>query len=101
MAAFALLLVTLFLAEKSKNYKVAIYPMFFMYITTVCALFYMSVFKMIPAAVNGQKVFGNIFAAAVAILLIICALLLAYDGWKAFKKYRSGEAAPSAEAAKA
>ena len=101
MAAFALLLVTLFLAEKSKNYKVAIYPMFFMYITTVCALFYMSVFKMIPAAVNGQKVFGNIFAAAVAILLIICALFLAYDGWKAFKKYRSGEAAPSAEAAKA
>ncbi|NIU56039.1 MAG: carbon starvation protein A, partial [Phycisphaerae bacterium] len=39
MASLALLLVTLFLVQGAKNYKVAIYPMFFMYITTVCALF--------------------------------------------------------------
>jgi carbon starvation protein len=101
MASLALLLVTLFLVEKGKKYKVAIYPMFFMYITTVCALFYTAVFKLIPGAMKGQKVFGNLFAAAVAILLIICALLLAYDGWKAFKKYKSGAAAEPAEAAKA
>ncbi|MBW2076290.1 MAG: carbon starvation protein A [Deltaproteobacteria bacterium] len=102
MASFALLLVTLFLVQKSKNYKIAIYPMFFMYATTVCALFYTSFFKLIPAAFAGKKVFGNLFAAAVAILLIILALILAYDGWKAFKKYKSGaaEEAP-AEAEKA
>ncbi|MBW1689425.1 MAG: hypothetical protein DRG87_01295 [Deltaproteobacteria bacterium] len=102
MASFALLLVTLFLVQKSKNYKIAIYPMFFMYATTVCALFYTSFFKLIPAAFAGKKVFGNLFAAAVAILLIILALVLAYDGWKAFKKYKSGaaEEAP-AEAEKA
>jgi carbon starvation protein len=93
MASFALLLVTLFLVQKSKNYKIAIYPMFFMYATTVCALFYTSFFKLIPAAFAGKKVFGNLFAAAVAILLIILAIILAYDGWKAFKKYKSGEAA--------
>jgi len=101
MAGFALLLVTLFLVQKAKSYKYAIYPMFFMYITTVCALFYTSVFKMIPAAMAGKKVFGNLFAAAVAILLIICALILAYDGWKAFKKYKAGAAAEPAEAEKA
>jgi carbon starvation protein len=102
MASFALLLVTLFLVQKSKNYKIAIYPMFFMYATTVCALFYTSFFKLIPAAFAGKKVFGNLFAAAVAILLIILAIILAYDGWKAFKKYKSGvtEEAP-AEAEKA
>ena len=89
MAALALLLTTLFLAQKAKNYKVAIYPMYFMYITTVCGLFYMAFFKLIPAAMKGQKVFGNTFAAAVAVLLIICALILAYDGVKAFKKHRA------------
>jgi carbon starvation protein len=101
MAGFALLLVTLFLVQQAKNYKYVIYPMFFMYITTVCALFYTSVFKMIPAAMAGKKVFGNLFAAAVAILLIICALILAYDGWKAFKKYKAGAGTEPAEAEKA
>jgi len=103
MASFALLLVTLFLVQKAKNYKIAIYPMFFMYATTVCGLFYMAFFKMIPAGFAGKKVFGNLFAAAIAILLIILAIILAYDGWKAFKKYKSGEAAeaPPAEAEKA
>jgi len=102
MASFALLLVTLFLVQKSKNYKIAIYPMFFMYATTVSAIFYVAFFKMIPAAFAGKKVFGNLFAAAVSILLIILAIILAYDGWKAFKKYKSGvaEEAP-AEAEKA
>ncbi len=93
MASFALLLVTLFLVQKAKNYKIAIYPMFFMYATTVCGLFYMAFFKLIPAGFAGKKVFGNLFAAAVAILLIILAIILAYDGWKAFKKYKSGQPA--------
>jgi carbon starvation protein len=102
MASFALLLVTLFLVQKAKNYKIAIYPMFFMYATTVCGLFYTAFFQAIPAAFAGKKVFGNLFAAAVGILLIILAIILAYDGWKAFKKYKSGEAAEApAEAEKA
>jgi len=101
MASFALLLVTLFLVQKAKNYKIAIYPMFFMYATTVSALFYTSFFKMIPAAFAGKKVFGNLFASAIAILLIICALILAYDGWKAFKKYKSAGTEAPAEAEKA
>ena len=101
MAGLALLLITLFLVQKAKNYKYAIYPMFFMYITTVCALFYMSFFKLIPAAMAGKKVFGNLFAAAVAILLIILALILAYDGWKAFKKYKAAAGAEPVEAEKA
>ena len=98
MASFALLLVTLFLVQKSKNYKIAIYPMFFMYATTVSAIFYVAFFKMIPAALAGKKVFGNFFAAAVSILLLILAIILAYDGWKAFKKYKAGVAEAPAEA---
>lgn len=102
MASLALLLVTLFLVQGAKNYKVAIYPMFFMYVTTVCALFYTAFFKLIPGALSGNltgaKMFGNLLAAAVAIVLIICALILAYDGWKAFKKYKAGEVEAPAQA---
>ncbi len=101
MASFALLLATLFLVQKSKNYKIAIYPMFFMYATTICALFYTSFFKLIPAAFAGKKVFGNLFAAAVAILLIILAIILAYDGWKAFKRHKAGASAAPVEAEEA
>ncbi|MBW2038076.1 MAG: hypothetical protein JRI46_00525 [Deltaproteobacteria bacterium] len=102
MASLALLLATLFLVQKAKNYKIVIYPMFFMYATTVSALFYTAFFKLIPGALAGKKVFGNFFAAGVAILLIILALILAYDGWKAFRRYRAGEAAAApAEAKKA
>jgi carbon starvation protein len=103
MASLALLLITLFLVQKAKNYRVAFYPMIFMYVTTVCGIFYMAFFKMIPKALAGEKVFGNIFAAAVAVLLIICALILAYDGYKAFKKFKAGEveAPPEAEEAPA
>lgn len=103
MAGLALLLTTLFLVQKAKNYKIAIYPMFFMYVTTVCGLFYTAFFQAIPAAFAGKKVFGNLFAAGCGILLIICALLLAYDGWKAFKKYKAGvaEAPPETEQAPA
>ena len=101
MASLALLIVTLFLVKQSKNYKIAIYPMFFMYITTVCALIYTSFWKLIPSAMAGKNVFGNYLAAAVAILLVILALILAYDGWKAFRRYKSGEAAVPSEGEKA
>ena len=100
MASLSLLLVTLYLVQKSRHYHVAIYPMFFMYVTTVCALFYTAFFKLIPEAlggrVTGTQVFGNLFAASVAILLIVCALLLAYDGFRAFVRYRAGEAGTAA-----
>ena len=56
---------------------------------------------MIPAAFAGKKVFGNLFAAAVAILLIILALILAYDGWKAFKRHKAAASAAPAEAEEA
>ena len=107
MASLALLLVTLYLVSKSKNYKIAIYPMFFMYATTVAALFYTSFFKLLPAVftgkVSGGKLFGNLLSSGAAILLIILAIILAWDGYKAFQKYKAeyGKVPAEAEEAKA
>ena len=91
MAGLALLLVTLYLLIKGKNYRHVIYPMFFMYATTVSALFYMVFFKFIPkiGQVSGGKLVGYLFSSGLGIVLIILALILAWDGYKAFKKYKA------------
>ncbi len=91
MAGLALLLVTLFLLMKGKNYRIAVYPMLFMYATTVAALFYMVFWKFIPTIgkVSGGKLVGYVFSAGLGIVLIILALILAWDGYKAFQKYKA------------
>jgi carbon starvation protein len=91
MAGLALLLVTLYLLIKGKNYRHVIYPMFFMYVTTVAALFYMVFWKFIPTIgkVSGGKLVGYVFSSGLGIILIILALILAWDGYKAFKKYKA------------
>ncbi|MBW2056758.1 MAG: hypothetical protein JRJ26_04585 [Deltaproteobacteria bacterium] len=105
MASLALLLVTLYLVSKGKNYRIAIYPMFFMYATTVAALFYTSFFKLLPAVftgkVTGGKIFGNLLSGGCGILLIILAVILAWDGYKAFQKYKAEYGKTPAEAAEA
>ena len=103
MAGLALLLVTLYLVIKGKNYRIAIYPMFFMYVTTVAALFYMVFWKFIPTIgkVSGGKLVGYVFSAGLGIVLIVLALILAWDGYKAFQKYKAEYGKVPEEAAEA
>ena len=105
MAGLALLLVTLYLVSKGKNYRIAIYPMFFMYATTVAALFYTSFFKLLPAVftgkVSGAKLIGNLVSGGLGIVLIILAVILAWDGYKAFQKFKAEYGKVPAEAAEA
>jgi len=95
MAGLALLLVTLFLVSKAKSYAFALYPMIFMYVTTVAALIYKAVTLLgkVLSAEPGPKVVGNTIAGVIAVVLVICALILAYDGYKAFRKYRTEKVA--------
>ena len=100
MAGLALLLVTLYLLTKGKNYRIAIYPMFFMYATTVAALFYMVFWKFLPmiGKVSGGKLVGYVFSAGLGIVLIILAVILAWDGYKAFQKFKAEYGKAPAEA---
>ncbi len=79
--------------------------MFFMYVTTVAALFYTSFFKLLPPVftgkVAGAKLFGNLLSGGCAILLIILAVILAWDGYKAFQKFKAEYGKVPAEAAEA
>ena len=95
MASLALLLVTLWLMSKGKNYLWTLIPFIFMFVTTVAALLMTAynVFKQVLTTPNLpiDKVIGNWLAGLIAIYLVIAALILAWDALKAFQRLRAGE----------
>jgi carbon starvation protein len=91
MASLALLIVTLWLMSQAKNYLWAFVPFIFMFITTIAALIitgYNS-FAAIDFAADAGLAIGNIIAGVLAVILIICALILAWDGVQAVMRFRS------------
>ncbi len=105
MASLALLLITLWLISKGKNYNWALYPFIFMFITTIGALLYKAYEAFIlnlPKAAAlaekqkltvGQVTIANVIIGAVSLVLVVAALILAWDAWKAFQRYRAEAAA--------
>ncbi len=92
MASLALLIITIWLMSQGKQYNWTFWPFIFMYVTTIGALIYTAFWKALPAALAGTKVAGNIIAVVLAVVLLICAFILGYDGWQAISRYRRGEA---------
>ena len=91
MASLALLLISLWLMSKGKNYLWAFIPFVFMFITTMAALVY-TVYQSLAALTTGK-----IIADILAVILFVCALILAWDGIQAVLRFRS-ETAEAAEA---
>jgi carbon starvation protein CstA len=86
--------------SEKKKYAWTLYPMIFMFITTVAALILTSynLFKAVfTGAAKGAAYIGNSLMGLVAIFLVIAALILAVEGIKAFGRYRAvkAEAAPA------
>ncbi len=98
MAALSLLLVTLWLASTRRNPAYAGIPMLFMYGTTIAAalvtaynLYATIATKPGAAAIS---VVGAWAMIAIAVLLVGAALLIAYDAWGAWNRYRAMPAEP-------
>jgi carbon starvation protein len=101
MASLALLLATVWLMSKGKNYQWTVWPFLFMFVTTIGALLYKAYeafFMLLPdatARAQAAKVTVEQFAAAqiligaVDLVLVVAAVLLAYD---AFRAMRAGAA---------
>jgi carbon starvation protein len=92
MASLALMLVTAYLMSEKKPSAWAFYPMIFMFITTVAALLYTSyglLKKVFTGAVQGEALIGNTLMGLVGFFLVIAALMLGFEGVKAFGRYRS------------
>jgi carbon starvation protein len=101
MASLALMLVSAYLMSEGKPAAYAFYPMIFMFVTTVAALLYTSyglLSKVFTGAVKGVEAqIGNTLMGLVGFFLVIAAIILAVEGWKAFGRYRAirAEGAPA------
>jgi carbon starvation protein len=98
MASLALLLVTLWLKNKGKNYQWTFWPFIFMFITTIGALLYKAYeafFINLPKTADpvankiasvSQFTTAQVIIGVVALVLVVTALILAWDAFKAFRQ---------------
>jgi carbon starvation protein CstA len=98
MAALSLLVVTVWLKSEKKNPSYVLYPMLFMYFTTLFATVVTARNLYVTIAANpkisGLPVAGAWAMIIVSALLLVAALLIGWDGLKAYQKYSAQPAAP-------
>ena len=102
MAGLALLLVSLWLRAEGRKNAWALYPSFFMIITTIAALVYLAytnfekLFDPGVAALETQGTIAAILIGVIAVVLIVAAVFLIWDGIVALRRPRREEAAETA-----
>jgi carbon starvation protein len=91
MAALSLLVVTVWLKSVKRNPAYALYPMLFMYITTIAATLVTARNLYVTIAANpnltGLPVIGAWAMIVVSGLLIVASVLIGWDGWQAYQRY--------------
>jgi len=96
MAGLALLLVALWLRSEGRKNAWALYPAIFMIVTDLAALLYIAYtnfFVSLPKAATGQAAAASIMVGLIALVLVIAAAVLIWDGWNALRRPRAEAAA--------
>jgi carbon starvation protein len=97
MAALSLLIVTIWLVSTGRNPAFAGVPMLFMYTTTIAATLVTAwnLYKTIAIkeGVATISVIGAWAMIIVALLITVAAVVIAYDGWRAWARYRGAPVA--------
>jgi len=94
MAALSLLIVSLWLKSVGKSPRFALYPMLFMYATTMAAILvtaynlYASILSNPKIAAQPINFIGAVAMIIVALLLFIASLLIAYDAARAWGRLK-------------
>jgi carbon starvation protein len=102
MAALALLVVTVWLVATGRRWHYAGIPMIFMYVTTMAANLvtaynlYANVYLINLEAGRMVPVVGSGLMILVALLLVIAAVFIGLDGYRAFVRYARAAPAPAA-----
>jgi carbon starvation protein len=97
LAALSLLVVTVWLKSERRNPSYALFPMLFMYITTIFATLvtarnlYVTIAA--KAGMNTLPAAGAWAMIVVAALLVVAALFIGWDGLKAYQRYKDRPAA--------
>jgi carbon starvation protein len=98
MAALSLLVVAVWLKAEKRNPTYAVVPMVFMYFTTLAATLVTARNLYVTIAANPKMsslpVWGAWSMIAVSALLLVAALLIGWDGYKAYRRYGAAPAAP-------
>jgi carbon starvation protein CstA len=101
MDSLALLLITLWLMSKVKNYQWTLWPFAFMFVTTIGALAfkaYEAFFINLPKTADpatykianvGEYTTAQVIIGIIALILIGTAFILAWDGLAAIRRYRT------------
>ena len=100
MAALSLLIVTVWLREQKRNPSYALYPMLFMYVTTLAATLITARnlwVTIVPR--GGTAAVGAWSMIVISILLFVTALIIGWDGYQAYQRYAKGGEARQAPAA--
>ena len=93
MAALSLLVVAVWLKSEKRNPSYALLPMIFMYVTTLAATAVTARNLYVTIAANpkisGLPVYGAWAMIAVSVLLFVAAVLIGWDGYKAYLRYHA------------
>jgi carbon starvation protein len=99
MAALSLLIVTVWLKSLRRSPTFVLWPMLFMYITTLAATVVTARNLYVTIAVapgmSALPVAGAWAMIIISVLLFIAALLIGWDGYKAYQRYRGAAATPT------
>lgn len=91
MAALSLLIVTVWLREQKRNPSYALWPTLFMYITTLAATAVTARNLYVTIVPRGGTAAAGAWAMIIiAGLLLITALFIGWDGYKAYQRYAKG-----------
>ena len=99
MAGLALLLIALWALSEGKKHTWVLYPAAFMIVTTIAALIYLAYtnfFVTLPKAATAQAAIAAILVGIIALVLIVAAAFLVFDGWKALRRPAKQEVAEAA-----
>jgi carbon starvation protein len=99
MAALSLLVVTVWLKSEKRDPTYAVVPMIFMYVTTLAATAVTARNLYVTIAANPKMtalpVAGAWAMIAVSALLFVAAILIGWDGYKAYLRHGAAPAAPA------
>jgi carbon starvation protein len=105
MAALSLLVVAVWLKSINRNPSYALIPMIFMYVTTLAATVVTARNLYVTIAANPKMsalpVAGAWAMIAVSVLLLLAAIMIGWDGYKAYRRYHETHAAKQSHVAPA
>jgi carbon starvation protein len=104
MAALSLLIVTVWLRQQKRSPAFALWPMVFMYVTTLAATLVTArnlYVTIIEKSKYALEVGGAWAMVIIAVLLFVAALFIGWDGYQAYQRYARGGQAPKKKAAAA